>query len=78
MEVWSKKRTWKRGWRLADEVKLPVKIYSIPCPFVSPRARESKTVLDSGFHAVDSGFQEHVTWAYKILLSFLRDPVMIT
>ena len=24
---------------------------------VSPRARESKTVLDSGFHTVDSGFQ---------------------
>ena len=42
---------------LADEVKLPMKMYLIPCPFVSPRARESKTVLNSGFHAVDSGFQ---------------------
>ena len=42
---------------LADEVKLPVKMYLVSCSFVSPRARESKTVLDSGFHAVDSGFQ---------------------
>ena len=50
--------TWLMTWlTLADEVKLPVKMYLIPCPFVSPRARESKTVLDSGFHAVDSGFQ---------------------
>ena len=50
--------TWLTTWlTLGDEVKLPVKMYWIPCPFVSPRARESKTVLDSGFHAVDSGFQ---------------------
>ena len=41
---------------LADEVKLPVKMCWIFCPFVSPRKRESMTVLDSGFHAVDSGF----------------------
>ena len=52
METWVMTRL-----TLADEVKLPVKMYLIPCPFVSPRARESKTVLDSGFHAVDCGFQ---------------------
>ena len=52
METWLMTRL-----TLADEVKLPVKMYLIPCPFVSPRARESKTVLDSAFHAVNSGFQ---------------------
>ena len=50
--------TWLTTWlTLADEVKLPLKMYFISCSFVSPRARESMTVLDCGFHAVDSGFQ---------------------
>ena len=50
--------TWLITWlTLADEVKLPVKMYLVSCSFVSPRARESKTVVDSAFHAVDSGFQ---------------------
>ena len=50
--------TWLMTWlTVADEVKLPVKMYLVSCPFVSSRARESMTVLDSGFHVVDSGFQ---------------------
>ena len=28
----------------------------------SPHVRETKTVLDSGFHAVDSGFQISCQW----------------
>ena len=59
--------TWLMTWlTLGDEVKLPVKMYWIFCPFVSPRARESMTVLDSGFHAVDSGFQ--VYWIPVFLI----------
>ena len=27
------------------------------CMYRSPHAAESKTILDSGFHALDSGFQ---------------------
>ena len=50
--------TWLITWQtLTDEVKLPLKMYFISCSFASPRARESMTVLDCGFHAVDSGFQ---------------------
>ena len=41
--------------------KLMVQIHAIKFPVLSkiwsPHVRESKTVLDSGFHAVDSGFQ---------------------
>ena len=60
-------KAWLMTWlTLADEVKLPVKMYWIFCPFVSPRARESMTVLDSGFHAVDSGFQ--VYWIPVFLI----------
>ena len=28
--------------------------------FISPHVRESRTVLDSGFHAVDSGFRVRI------------------
>ena len=48
---------------LGDQIfkKLMVQIHAIKFPVLSkiwsPRVRESKTVLDSGFHAVDSGFQ---------------------
>ena len=31
--------------------------FFFPCKSVSPHVRESMTVLDSGFHPVDSGFQ---------------------
>ena len=37
---------------------------------VSPHVRESKTVLDSGFHAVDSGFQLLGSRSYTVELGF--------
>ena len=48
---------------LGDQIfkKLVVQIHAIKFPVLSkiwsPHVRESKTVLDSGFHAVDYGFQ---------------------
>ena len=42
---------------------------------VSPHVRESKTVLDSGFHAVDSGFQLLVSRSYTVELGF-RIPIV--
>ena len=33
-----------------------------PVAFESPHIRESKTVLDPGLHAVDSGFLGRGTW----------------
>ena len=41
----------------------------------SPHVRESKTVLDSGFHAVDSGFQLLDSRSYTVELGF-RIPIV--
>ena len=38
--------------------------------YLSPHVRESKTVLDSGFHAVDSGFQLLGSRSYRVELGF--------
>ena len=37
---------------------------------VSPHVRESKTLLDSGFHAVDSGFQLLDSRSFSVELGF--------
>ena len=38
--------------------------------FISPLVRESKTLLDSGFHAVDSGFQLLDSRSFSVELGF--------
>ena len=55
-------------------------------PYVSPDVRESKTVLDSGFHVMDSGFRipdsnrslagSRIYWAlYRILKLKIPDSI---
>ena len=64
--------TWLMTWlTVADEVKLPVKMYLVSCPFVSSCARESMTVLDSGFHVLDSGFQSFLLELFFLILFHL-------
>ena len=41
--------------QVGSDLKTKKKITTIFCYFKSPHVRESKTVLDSGFHTVDSG-----------------------
>ena len=62
--------TWPMTWlTLADGVKVPVKMNLTSCPFVSPCARESMTVVNSGFQVLHSNLSHWNVFIY--LFNFL-------